>query len=576
MSQTDDFGGQPPNRPSRRRLRLPGYGRRLSPESDGLITMSDGSTPTLDPVFYRLYYRDLEQLSDDEAAEHYRLTGLVEQRLPNADVLIELEERRTGILPPDFNEELYLRYNRDIAEIWRFPRAGAFHFLRFGRAEGRNHRPQVFDQHHLHLVTNRIYDLPEIVVDPDEPARINVLVPAFDFGTMSAGFFGVFQVARFVASQGFRVRLVMFDNFYWNEHEFRLKLQDFPGMEDLFDELEVEYIGERLEPLIVSPQDNCIATVWYSAYLARKIMDLGSKRPFLYLIQDYETNFYAGGSLRTFAEASYDFSYHALFSTQALQQTFLSDGIGAFREPTLSHEFFNNAAASTLPDKETFLAPRKDAKHKLAFYSRHAVNRNMFELGALAMGQALQSGTFGEGNWQFYGVGIGESAIELAPGTEIEQLPRMNLKDYSDMIASFDIGLSLMASPHPSLLPFDLGGSGAVVVTNSYGVKTQEYFDGLCGNVIACEPTVDDIVQGLRRAVERVTDLEARYAAAESMAYPRSWAQTWTPRHESFIKDVFMATPQWGHQHDAERSIPADTAGAGRSVPDRQVRHPPL
>ena len=49
-----------------------------------------------------------------------------------------------------------------------------------------NHR--IYDAHELHLLVNRIYDLPDVKVDPNRRRTINVLVPAFDFKSMSAGF----------------------------------------------------------------------------------------------------------------------------------------------------------------------------------------------------------------------------------------------------------------------------------------------------------------------------------------------------------------------------------------------------
>jgi hypothetical protein len=63
-------------------------------------------------------------------------------------------------------------------------------------------------------------------------------------------------------------------------------LNNFPSFSTLFEEVEVEYIGARKEPLVVSPFDGVIATVWYSAYFAEKIQKLVNPKPFLYLIQD--------------------------------------------------------------------------------------------------------------------------------------------------------------------------------------------------------------------------------------------------------------------------------------------------
>lgn len=511
------------------------------------LPVDPSQVEALDPAFYGSFYADLRGLSDEELRHHHLARGLHEQRHPNAESMIAELEQQFGPLPPGFDEEAYRARYPDVVQSLPFHRAGAYHYLRFGRLEGRNPRAHSYDTHYLHLVTNRIYDLPKVVVHPDAPPRVNVLVPAFDFQTMSAGFFGVFQVAKFIAQAGFRVRLVMFDNFYWNEAEFREKLLGYPGMETLFDDLEICYIGERLAPLEVSARDSCVATVWYSAYFAEKIMKTtGQSAPFLYLIQDYETDFFPGSSLRALADRTYSMNYRTLFSSDALRRNFLSRRPGAFARPRVALPgrprqpqsiAFNNACASYLPERSAFL--HQPERRRLAFYSRPQVHRNMFELGALALAESVRHGILSPDEWDFYGVGIGDLTIDLGRGALLQQLPRMNLRDYQQSVATFDLGLCLMASPHPSLLPFDLGGSGALVVTNTYGVKDQRYFDRICRNVIAREPSLDDLLEGLQLAAVRSLDRSARYEAAFTMKYPREWEQTFGAEHRAFIRDTF-------------------------------------
>lgn len=402
--------------------------------------------------------------------------------------------------------------------------------------------PEVFDRDYLNLCTNRIYDMPEVIVSQNRIPTVNVLIPAFDFNSISAGFFGVFQVARFIASTGVNVRLVLFDNFFFDENLFRAKLLGYPGMELLFDELETEYIGERSKPLEVSPTDNCVATVWYSAYLADKIMAKIGSRPFLYLIQDYETNFFPGGSHFQFANATYEFNYHALFSSKPLRDHFLANKIGRFSGRAPNYTYFNNACASYIPDRADFLSRSKSRTRKLVFYSRPVVHRNMFELGAMSIIEAFRSQVFKRHEWEFIGIGLGSATIKLDQNSEMKQMQRMNLKEYQQIISTFDIGLTLMASPHPSLLPFDLAGSGATVVTNTFSTKQQPYFDELCKNIIAVKPTLHDVVGGIITAVEKCEDYNFRYDSALSMSYPRDWSETFQPAHREFMHAAFGDT----------------------------------
>ena len=419
-----------------------------------------------------------------------------------------------------------------------------------------NHR--IYDAHELHLLVNRIYDLPDVKVDPNRRRTINVLVPAFDFKSMSAGFFGVFQVARFLRATQWNVRLVLFDNFDFSMERFRKKFKDYPGMEDLLDEVEVEYIGERKHPLHVSPEDVCVATVWYSAHFARKIGDVLGGRRFLYLIQDYETNFFPGGSLFALADETYTYDYAALFSTSPLHESFRKADIGGFATRRVPGISFNNACSSSLASREDFLAMNAGKpKRKLVFYSRPIVDRNMFNLAALSLITAYEQGVFDPAEWDCIGMGLGDALLELLPGVFSTSLPRMTLREYEQTVGQFDVCLTLMASPHPSLIPMDCAGSGALVVTNTFRTKTADYLRNLCGNIIPVAPAVPEIVAGLASAAAASDDLEGRYRRAKAMAYPRTWEESLTVGHTEFVIDHVLAPAIAGAGRTRRRAMTA-------------------
>lgn len=397
----------------------------------------------------------------------------------------------------------------------------------------------IYDEHYLQLRLNRIYDMPEVVVDKARPRSVNVLVPAFEFRSMSAGFFGVFQTALLFARLGYHVRLVMFDNFYFDLEKFRALLAGYPGLEELFDRCETEYIGERKLPLMVNPADICLATVWYSAYFAEKIHWSLDRKDFIYLIQDYETAFYPGGSSYTQADLSYDMEYTPLFSSRSLRDHFLKADIGGLASKGRPTTYFNNACSANLPPREDFLAAKRvPRKKRLAFYSRPVVDRNMFELAALVLSKAFERGILKAEDWDCYGMGLGEGVVRLADGLTTTTLPRMNLKEYLDVVPSFDVCLTLMASPHPSMIPMDLGCSGALVVTNTFQTKTSEYLKSLCDNIISAPPKLEALLDALAEAVRRADDHEARYDAAQRSTYPRDWDQSFTAEHEAFFRQV--------------------------------------
>jgi len=389
----------------------------------------------------------------------------------------------------------------------------------------------------IHISTSCIYDFPEVQIDLTRPPTINVLVPGFKFESISAGFFGVFQTAILFSSLRYHVRLVLFDTFDFNIKVAKQKIKNYPGLENLFDELEVDYIGERKEPLKVSKHDTSLATVWYSAYFAKKIQDTCDGSPFFYLIQDYETHFFPSSTNSILADDSYHLSYNAIFSTKTLQDYFLRNNIGDIANRKLQYIYYNNSCNSNLlPTYISFKNSfNKRKKHRLLFYSRPIVQRNMFELGVLCLIEAIKRGIFDEDNWEFDGAGLGGYSFHISEKSYLSQLPRMNLKEYMDNISEYDICLTLMASPHPSLVPFDLAGSGCIVVTNNFRNKYQQYFSDISNNIISKDPNLESILNGLEEAASKISNLEYRYKNAANMKYPKSWDETWSDEHRKWV-----------------------------------------
>jgi hypothetical protein len=392
-----------------------------------------------------------------------------------------------------------------------------------------------YTENYFHLRLNRVYDLPRVEVSQSAVRYVNVLVPAFSISSISAGFFGVFAVARLCARLGYRTRLVFFDNFVYSDDDFRAAMKKFPAFQSLCDEVDLHYIGERLRPLVVSPHDQVIATVWYSAHFASAICG-ALKRPFLYLVQDYETVFFPSNSLFTLADQSYSFNYRALVSTRPLLEFMRAKFPQQFAEDKAVD--FNNSCTSRAPNPGMLKSRLSTRKRRCVFYSRPVVDRNMFELSCLTLIAAYKEGVFAQAEWEIYGIGLGQACIELSDGRRIEQLPRMTLEEYELFVGSVDLCLTLMASPHPSLIPFDMAASGAIVVTNSFATKTPEYFASVSANIICRPPTLQELTAGMREAIRLVED--ATYRVANSaISFPKSWDEAWSEAHQTFINDLF-------------------------------------
>ena len=91
----------------------------------------------------------------------------------------------------------------------------------------------------------------------------------------------------------------------------------------------------------------------------------------------------------------------------------------------------------------------------------------------------------------------------------------MKLKEYSSFVASHDIGIALMHTPHPSLVPIEFASGGLVTVTTSYENKDQEYFNSISPNIIVAKPTIKDLETQLRNAAFRCGDTKSRIQNAK-------------------------------------------------------------
>jgi hypothetical protein len=169
---------------------------------------------------------------------------------------------------------------------------------------------------------------------------------------------------------------------------------------------------------------------------------------------------------------------------------------------------------------------RRPGPRRLLFYARpeeHAA-RNLFELGAMALDDAVAAGRFA--GWELAGVGsveLGGGSIPLPrSGARLAVVPRAAQADYARLLASFDVGLALMHTPHPSLVPIEMAAAGMPTVTSSFANKDAAALARISSNLIAADPTVAGIAAALATAESRVGDLDAR-ARGSRVAWPSSW-----------------------------------------------------
>jgi glycosyltransferase involved in cell wall biosynthesis len=387
----------------------------------------------------------------------------------------------------------------------------------------------------------------KVVIAKEAKRRVNVLIPTVNFRYFFGGYIGKFNFALQLAREGFHVRLVIVDYCEFNPEHWKQEIKNYSGLHNFFDIIEVAYNFDRAVPVTVNPDDAFIATTWWTAHIAHKAVAKMRSDRFIYFIQEYEPFTFPMGTFYALAEQTYQFPHYAIFSTELLRDYFRQNKIGVFNEPNpqqgeLYSVSFENAIQRFTVDKHDL---RERKVRKFLFYARpeqHA-SRNMFEMGVLALVRVIEEGYFDRDVWEFYGMGSVShiESIRLHGDVHLNLLQKMTLREYADLLPGFDLGLSLMFTPHPSLPPIEMAAAGMVVVTNTFANKTRERLAAISSNIIAVDPTVESVKTGIIAALERVHNYEDRIKGSH-VNWSADWSRSFNEDIMSRIKSFIVAT----------------------------------
>ena len=368
--------------------------------------------------------------------------------------------------------------------------------------------------------------------------RVNTLISMIDFRYFFGGYIGMFNLAKSLAREGFKVRMIIVEECKYEPEVWGEEIKKYEGLEDFFDLVEVVYAYSRTEPIEASRRDIFLATSWWTAHVANYARKYLNSEGFLYFSQEYEPAFYRMGTCSALALESYTFPHYAIFSTEILREYFRQNRLGVFRESQQRGDensvAIENAILQFAVDRGRMM---ERVKRKVLFYARpeeHA-SRNMFELGIIAISNVIGGGYFDRDRWEFYGIGSVEDVekmVTLCDNIYMRLLPKMSLNEYRDLLPEFDIGVSLMLSPHPSIVPLEMAAAGMLVVTNTFANKTAVCLKGISANIIPAEPTTGGIERALIEAIEHCEDYDLRMAGSRV-----HWSQSWNDTFHGEIMD---------------------------------------
>ncbi|VTZ25027.1 Lipopolysaccharide biosynthesis protein-like protein [Methylocella tundrae] len=334
--------------------------------------------------------------------------------------------------------------------------------------------------------------------------RLNLLVPTINphqtFGGVSTAL-KMFDDLERCYNTVADFRIIVTDAAVVSEAGVRFKKYSFRGLsphDTNSGHVIVEAVERRFEPLTVRSSDIFVATAWWTADLAFEAIDVQKKmfkksNKLIYLIQDFEPNFYGWSSNWILADNTLRRGDEtvAVINSYELCQYLLKE----YLFDTIYYIGYKRNGLIRIDGIE-------ERQKIIIFYGRPHVTRNLFEILVDGISLWQQRNPTIAREWRIVSLGEEYSPEALAHVCNVEIGGKLSLEDYSTYLRTASVGISLMLSPHPSYPPLEMAEAGVVTITNScFGKNLSQWAD----NIIALDKLTDDTIsEAISNAIIRV------------------------------------------------------------------------
>lgn len=359
----------------------------------------------------------------------------------------------------------------------------------------------------------------------DGPPRLNVLDTAWNVMGMTGGPNTVINLACRIAQHGVQVRLVStvapatIDPAWLLRHAGNL-------VGSKVDNISVVSAGDAGAPLQLGPGDVFLATHWTTAQQLKAVLPSLPVRQFFYMLQEFEPGFYAWSSNYALAVETFGLDFWPIINEATLADFLLVQPFGRLAEPAMRERaiVFEPAVDTALFRPGPVNAPHRP--RRLLFYARPTNARNLFGMGLLALRRAAANPAFD--GWEFVSIGSRGSIpdLDLHNGRSLQRAPWTDYVGYGDVLRGADVLLCPMLSPHTSYPVLEMAACGGLSVTNTFATKTRAALEGMSRNIVAVEPTIDGLADGIVHAALRINAGHARVA---SLNMPGDWGSSLDP-----------------------------------------------
>lgn len=292
---------------------------------------------------------------------------------------------------------------------------------------------------------------------------------------------------------------------------------------------QIQLVSSTTSTITVRVQEIFVAYNWWVALNFAAVRDRQAAlfatppQPLVWLMQDYEPAFMPFSSAHLLARAAYD-------TTAPLWGVINSSNLASYLE-AVGHRparrfVFEPVIVDALRPFLDRVASSARAPRMLV-YGRPSIDRNCFP--ALVRGLRRWVRDYPEfAEWEVISAGVPHGPVDLGSGRTLTSVGKLALEDYAEMLLSCSVGVSLMASPHPSYPPLEMAHFGLRTVTNGYFCKNLESFHPniLEARSIAEHDLAAAIAEACRRsAAPPALDRNAEYLRTDAYPFMSELAQ---------------------------------------------------
>jgi hypothetical protein len=320
----------------------------------------------------------------------------------------------------------------------------------------------------------------DVLRDDNPNPRFNLVLPRLEAGSDFGGFAtGIDIFCRLFLeinkTHTLDLRVFISDVIAATDPSIFVKRAGRVGLEVRDDQIEL--IRTTADTISVRDNDMFMTYNWWTTLNFAKVRNTQAAMfnrapaPLVWLMQDYEPAFMEFSSGHMLAREAYD-------ETGPLWGVINSSNLSSYME-AVGHQperkfVFEPVISDSL---RPFLGHVETSKRtkRILVYGRPNVERNCFP--ALVRGLRLWTQKYPEfADWEVLSAGTPHNPIDLGDGRKLLSVGKLPLDGYAQMLLETSVGVSLMASPHPSYPPLEMSHFGVRTITNTYVYKDLAEF----------------------------------------------------------------------------------------------------